>query len=123
MTNKLDIGTHPSQISIPKVTCELLLELFPFALIINKEMRIAGVGEKLAEAFMAANHASTPDSILGSLLVEHFRVRKPTGIVLDFATVRDVSVLATAPPTPTPSPWDTRGTNSRPVRDLFPLCR
>lgn len=94
MIKKINIEAHPSQLSLPKVTCEMLLELFPFALIINKDMRISGAGEKLVEAWVAAHHNETPDILIGSFVTEYFKLRRPTGINFNFATVRDVSLIS-----------------------------
>jgi guanylate cyclase len=94
MIKKINIEAHPSQLSLPKITCEMLLQMFPFALIINKSMRISGAGEKLVEAWQAANNNESPDILISSLVTDYFKLRRPTGINFNFSTVRDVSFVS-----------------------------
>lgn len=94
MANRVNKTPHDSQLSFPKVTTELLLELFPFGFIINKEMRIYAYGEKLAEAFLNANYSEAPDVMIGSLVTDYFDIRRPIGINFTFETVKNVSACS-----------------------------
>lgn len=60
------------------VSCHLLLELFPFAVLIDSKLNIAGVGLKFVEI--------TKKSMLRNPLTRHFRIRRPTGIHFTWAT-------------------------------------
>ncbi|KAF2886345.1 hypothetical protein ILUMI_19828 [Ignelater luminosus] len=56
------------------VPCELLLNLFPFGMLINPAMEIIGVGERLMQVW------GEKSSILGHPVTESFRMRRPKGI-------------------------------------------
>ncbi|XP_014213715.1 soluble guanylate cyclase 89Db-like [Copidosoma floridanum] len=62
------------------VSCSLLLRLFPFGVVIDKDMRIQGVGGRLLQA---CNNAS---SILDKHVTEIFRLRRPKGISFTWAS-------------------------------------
>jgi hypothetical protein len=83
-------SVHPSQIALPNITLETLLNFFPFGLIINKEMRISGAGTNLVEAWKAASGKENPNEFLGSPVLDCFKLRRPTGIQFVFETVREV---------------------------------
>lgn len=81
---------NPSQLSLPKLTLETLLNFFPFGITINNEMRISGAGVNLVEAWKAASGKEDPNELLGSLVLDCFKLRRPTGISFNFETVREV---------------------------------
>ena len=95
MLRRFIIKAHPSQLELPPITCEMLLEIFPFGLIIRNdpkrnEMLITGAGEKLIEAWMANNDYQSPEILINSVVTDYFKLRRPTGILFNWATVRDV---------------------------------
>jgi hypothetical protein len=49
MRKKLSLKAHSSQLGLTKITAETLLEMFPFGLLIDKNMKIVGAGEKMME--------------------------------------------------------------------------
>lgn len=91
MTNRVNKKPEESQLGFPNVTTELLLELFPFGILINKEVKISGYGEKLAEAFINANYKEPPDVMIGSFVTEYFEIRRPLEIDFTFETLKNVS--------------------------------
>lgn len=64
------------------VSCTFLLRLFPFGIVINKEMRILGGGEKLLQAWGGSS------SILNRHITEIFKLRRPKGISFTWGNVR-----------------------------------
>ncbi|XP_011498155.1 PREDICTED: soluble guanylate cyclase 89Da-like [Ceratosolen solmsi marchali] len=59
---------------LPPVSCKVLLRLFPFGVVMNKDMCILGVGEKLFHAW------GNSTSILEKHVTEIFKLRRPKGI-------------------------------------------
>ncbi|XP_044728645.1 soluble guanylate cyclase 89Db-like [Chrysoperla carnea] len=78
--NREYMATHSKKnifmerLSLPPVPAELLLEFFPFGMIISKNMNLLGVGEKLLQVW-----GETP-AILGDPVARHFKLRRPKGI-------------------------------------------
>ncbi|XP_031838866.1 soluble guanylate cyclase 89Da-like [Nomia melanderi] len=63
------------------VSCTFLLRLFPFGIVMNKEMRILGGGEKLLQAWGGSS------SILNRHITEIFKLRRPKGISFTWGNV------------------------------------
>ncbi|KAG5867251.1 hypothetical protein JTB14_012831 [Gonioctena quinquepunctata] len=59
---------------LPSFSCDLLLELFPFAVIFNTSLTIVGCGGKLVEV------AGGKEKLLGEQLTRYFKLRRPKGI-------------------------------------------
>lgn len=51
MAKRINLQAHESQLSLEKVDSGVLLELFPFALILDHEMKIKRAGEKVFESW------------------------------------------------------------------------
>jgi len=47
MQTRVNRKAHPSQLKLGPVDSRVLLQLFPFALILDSNMRITGAGEKV----------------------------------------------------------------------------
>lgn len=60
-------------------------------MLLNSEMLIVAAGNNLIEAWSANNDHKHPNLLIGSPIGQFFKLRRPTGIMFDFATVRDVS--------------------------------
>lgn len=65
----------------PPVSCTFFLRLFPFAVVMNKDMRILGAGDKLLQAWGGTT------SILNKPVIEVFKLRRPTGISFTWGNV------------------------------------
>ncbi|KAK9758767.1 hem-NO-binding [Popillia japonica] len=63
---------HSEKCDLAPVSCQLLLELFPFGILIDPNLNIAGVGLKFVEICKT--------SMLRNPLTKHFRIRRPKGI-------------------------------------------
>lgn len=61
--------------------CSLLLELFPFGIIINQSMLLMGGGEKLCEVWKGKEH------FLGQPVTKYFQLRRPKGIPFTWKNV------------------------------------
>uniref|UniRef100_A0A6P7FXB8 guanylate cyclase n=1 Tax=Diabrotica virgifera virgifera TaxID=50390 RepID=A0A6P7FXB8_DIAVI len=59
---------------LPPFSCCVLLELFPFAVLLDPALTIIGVGEKLVEV------AGDKNKLLGQPLTKYFKLRTPKGI-------------------------------------------
>jgi len=62
-------------------------------MIINSEMQIVAAGSNLIESWSINNDNKHPNFLIGSLITEYFKLRRPNGIVFDFANVRSVSFV------------------------------
>lgn len=63
-------------------SCDLLLQLFPFAILITPAMIIAGAGEKLVEV------CGGKEKLLGQTVTRYFKLRRPKGIQFTWKNVR-----------------------------------
>ncbi|XP_018377678.1 PREDICTED: soluble guanylate cyclase 89Da-like [Trachymyrmex cornetzi] len=66
---------------LPPISCTFFLRLFPFGVIMNKDMRILGVGDKLLQAWGGTT------SILNRHVSEIFKLRRPKGIPFTWGNV------------------------------------
>lgn len=87
MENRVNISPHPSQLKLESITTDLLLRLFPFAFILDHDMRVCGAGDKIMEAWSANNKFCAPSSMMGIKLTDYFKIRRPLGIIFDWETV------------------------------------
>lgn len=63
------------------VSCTFFLRLFPFGVVMNKDMRILGAGDKLLQAWGGTT------SILNKHVTEIFKLRRPKGISFTWGNV------------------------------------
>ncbi|XP_019696259.1 soluble guanylate cyclase 89Da [Harpegnathos saltator] len=66
---------------LPPISCTFFLRLFPFGVVMNKEMRILGAGDKLLQAWGGTA------SILNKHATEIFKLRRPKGISFTWGNV------------------------------------
>lgn len=66
---------------LPPISCTFFLRLFPFGVVMNKEMRILGAGDKLLQAWGGTA------SILSKHVTEIFKLRRPKGISFTWGNV------------------------------------
>ncbi|XP_065083178.1 soluble guanylate cyclase 89Db-like [Ochlerotatus camptorhynchus] len=88
MQRRVHINAHPSQLQLPPVSSSVLLDLFPFALILNEQMRITAAGEKLIESWILNNTNRSPTELMGAKVTEHFKLRRPTGITFTWENLK-----------------------------------
>lgn len=87
MARKINAEVHPSQTSLQSVTMDLLFELFPFALLIDRNMKVCGAGEKIVDAWSESNNRKAPNLMMSMPIVDCFRIHRPSGISFDWETV------------------------------------
>ncbi|XP_058062211.1 soluble guanylate cyclase 89Db-like [Anopheles bellator] len=93
MERRVHIKAHPSQLQLPTVDSMVLLNLFPFALILNEEMKITAVGEKLIESWMLNNANRSPIELIGAKVTEHFKLRRPSGITFTWENIKNLQTV------------------------------
>ena len=81
MAKKSNMKT-PIGRELPPVSFSVLLRLFPFGVVMNKDMRILGVGGKLLQAW------GNSSSLLDKHVMEVFRLRRPKGISFNWGNVQ-----------------------------------
>lgn len=87
MKTRVHRKVHNSQIQLGPVDSSVLLQLFPFALIIDHEMKISGAGEKLVESWLVNTTNRSGQELLNAPVTDHFRLRRPKGITFCWQTV------------------------------------
>ncbi|XP_028046531.1 soluble guanylate cyclase 89Da isoform X3 [Monomorium pharaonis] len=71
----------PLDLELPPISCTFFLRLFPFGVVMNKDMRILGAGDKLLQAWGGTT------SILNRHVIEIFKLRRPKGISFTWGNV------------------------------------
>ena len=66
---------------LPPVSCSVLLRLFPFSVIMDKDMCILGAGEKLIQTWGGNS------DILSKQMTDVFKLRRPKGIAFTWRNV------------------------------------
>lgn len=93
MKTRVHRQVHNSQIQLGAVDSSVLLQLFPFALIIDHDMKISGAGEKLVESWLVNTTNKTGKELLNAPVTDHFRLRRPKGISFCWQTVRNLNTV------------------------------
>ncbi|XP_039307262.1 soluble guanylate cyclase 89Da [Solenopsis invicta] len=68
-------------LELPPISCTFFLRLFPFGVVMNKDMRILGAGDKLLQTWGGTT------SILNRHATEIFKLRRPKGISFTWRNV------------------------------------
>lgn len=93
MSKRVNVRAHPSQLELGHVDSNILLELFPFAVILDHDMRISRAGEKILETWILQNPSKPPQSFWGSRLTEIFKLRRPKGLRVDWSNVMQMHLV------------------------------
>lgn len=93
MTKRVNVRAHPSQLELGHVDSNILLELFPFAVILDHDMNISRAGEKILETWILQNPSKPPQSFWGSRLNDIFKIRRPKGLRVDWSTVMQMNLV------------------------------
>lgn len=93
MATRVNIVTHPSQMSLEKVDSNILLELFPFAIILDHEMHVKKCGEKLLETWLQQNPDTNAKTFYNAVVTKHFKLRRPKGIQFNWKTVVQMNTV------------------------------
>ncbi|KAI5748898.1 hypothetical protein M8J76_003019 [Diaphorina citri] len=65
---------------LPNISCNFLLKLFPFGILMNQNMRIVAAGEKMIDIWGT-------NAVLGRPVVDHFILRRPKGIKFTWVNI------------------------------------
>uniref|UniRef100_A0A336K3U3 guanylate cyclase n=1 Tax=Culicoides sonorensis TaxID=179676 RepID=A0A336K3U3_CULSO len=87
MERKVNADVHPSQACLKDVSMDLLFDLFPFALLIDREMRVCGAGEKIVDAWSESNNRKAPNLMMSTLVTDSFKIIRPNGFNFTWDTV------------------------------------
>lgn len=93
MAKRVNVQAHQSQLVLGQVDSGILLELFPFAVILDHDCCIARAGEKIFETWILQNPSKSPDTFLGSRLVDVFKLRRPKSIRVDWKTLVQMNLV------------------------------
>ncbi|XP_058791395.1 soluble guanylate cyclase 89Db-like isoform X2 [Phymastichus coffea] len=81
---KNDRIQRPVGRELPPVSCSLLLGLFPFAVVLDRDMRIVDAGDKLLQAWAGGSTLS------GKQAPDVFKLRRPKGVSFTWDNVMDL---------------------------------
>lgn len=84
MLTKTAAKDNQIKCDLPPFSCSVLLELFPFAVLLDPTLTIIGVGEKLVEV------SGGKEKLLGQLFTKYFKLRAPKGISLTWNNVSGI---------------------------------
>lgn len=93
MAKRVNVQAHPSQLELGHVDSGILLDLFPFAVILDHDVCIARAGEKIFETWLLQNPSKPPDTFIGARLVDVFKLRRPKGIRVDWKTLIQMNLV------------------------------
>lgn len=93
MAERVNVNAHPSQLQLGQIDSKILLELFPFAVILDHNMRITNAGEKILETWILQNPSKPPTSFWNSRLVDIFKLRRPKGLHVEWHNVLQMNMV------------------------------
>lgn len=93
MADRVNIHAHPSQLELGQIDSSFLLELFPFAIILDHDMRITNAGEKILETWILQNPSKPPTAIWNSHLVDIFKLRRPRGLHVEWKNILQMNMV------------------------------
>lgn len=93
MAGRVNVNVHPSQLELGQIDSKILLELFPFAVILDHDMRIKNAGEKILETWILQNPSKPPTSFWNSRLVDIFKLRRPKGLNVEWHNVLQMNMV------------------------------
>lgn len=93
MQLRVHVTPHPSQLAHSHISTDLLLQLFPFSFLLDHDMKVCGAGDKIMEAWSANNNQCPPAAMMGVLLTDYFKIRRPLGIKFDWDTVLHLTTV------------------------------
>lgn len=77
----------PLSRELSPVSCTFFLRLFPFAVVMSKDMQVLGAGDKLLQSWGGTT------SILNKPVTEIFKLRRPKGISFTWGNVSNENNL------------------------------
>lgn len=86
MSQKAQQMSGHNECRLKPFECSLLLDLFPFGIMLNKGMQIIGGGEKLVEIW------KNSDSFLNQPVTKYFKLRRPKGVAFTWKNVNMMSL-------------------------------
>lgn len=93
MAKRVNVMAHPSQLELGNVDSDILLELFPFAVVLDHNICISRAGEKILETWILQNPSKSPETFWGLRLVDVFKLRRPKGIRVDWKTLLQMNLV------------------------------
>lgn len=93
MAERVNVHAHPSQLELEDFDSNILLELFPFAVVLDHDMRIKNAGEKIVETWILQNPSKPPTSFWHSRLVDIFKLRRPKGLHVEWNNVIQMNLV------------------------------
>ncbi|KAH8276814.1 hypothetical protein KR026_001374 [Drosophila bipectinata] len=93
MSKRVNVIAHPSQLKMPSVDLNVFLELFPFTIVLDHDMRITLAGEKIIETWILHNPGVNPKSFIGSHILERFKCRRPKDTLIEWETMMQMRTV------------------------------
>ncbi|EDV93403.1 soluble guanylate cyclase 89Da [Drosophila grimshawi] len=87
MAKRVNTEAHPSQYRMPQVNLNVFLDLFPFTIVLNHDMKITHAGEKVVETWIMHNPGVNPKSFIGTYVMDLFHCRRPKDTTITWDTL------------------------------------
>ncbi|XP_046805976.1 soluble guanylate cyclase 89Db-like [Lucilia cuprina] len=87
MAKRVNVVAHPTQLKLPTVNMNVFLDLFPFTLVLDRDMCITHAGEKIFETWILHNPGKNPKDFIGSHIIDLFICRRPKDIKIEWDTI------------------------------------
>ncbi|EDW85118.1 uncharacterized protein Dwil_GK14486 [Drosophila willistoni] len=87
MAQRVNVVAHPTQLKMPSVDLDIFLELFPFTIVLNHDMKITLAGEKIIETWILHNPGANPKAFIGSCILDLFKCRRPKDTSINWETI------------------------------------
>lgn len=87
MAKRVNVVAHPTQLALPAVNMSVFLDLFPFTLVLDRDMCITHAGEKIFETWILHNPGKNPKEFIGSHIIDVFICRRPKDVKIEWDTI------------------------------------
>ncbi|XP_030374686.1 soluble guanylate cyclase 89Db [Scaptodrosophila lebanonensis] len=93
MAKRVNVVAHPTQLKLPTVNLNVFLELFPFTIVLNHDMKITNAGEKIVETWILHNPGANPKRFIGSQVMDLFKCRRPKDTTITWETIQKMKTV------------------------------
>lgn len=93
MEKRVNVTAHSSQRDLPAVNMNVFLDLFPFTLVLDRDMCITHAGEKIVETWILHNPGKNPKSFIGAHILDLFVCRRPRDTKIEWDVITQMRTV------------------------------
>ncbi|GBP93318.1 Soluble guanylate cyclase 89Da [Eumeta japonica] len=93
MAKRVNVIAHPTQLKLAAVNMSVFLDLFPFTLVLDRDMCIKHAGEKIYETWILHNPGKNPKEFLHSHILDVFECRRSKDIKIEWDTINQMRTV------------------------------